>query len=82
MVKVGDNIKFLKEPDLKESVEVCVRDLVHFDTFEDMIGIMAVDKLGFVGETKESVLRAYRSFYSEEDEAKYGVLAIRVCLEN
>ena len=36
IIKIGDTIKFLKEPELEESFEVKVVDLLRYDSFEDM----------------------------------------------
>lgn len=35
-IKVGDTIKFLKEPELKESFKVKVVELLRYDSFEDL----------------------------------------------
>ena len=80
LIQVGDLIKFFKEPFLREAIVVKVEGLICFGSFEEMADAVEFDKLGFDGETRESVLATYRTFYSREDEKKYGVLAIKVAV--
>lgn len=78
MIGVGDVIVFKKEPDLTESLQTIVEDLIYFDTFSEMINTLPLDKIGFAGDSKQNVEDVYHSFYSELEELKYGVVAIKV----
>jgi len=77
-VKVGDIIIFKKEPELKEEIQAIVEDLVYFKSFEELTNTLPLEKVGFVTETKQKVQDIYHSFYSPEEEQKYGVVAIKV----
>ena len=43
-----------------------------------MINTLPPVKVGFDTETKQEIEDIYHQFYSDEDEAKFGVLAIKV----
>lgn len=78
LIDVGDIIVFKREPELEESMQTIVKDLVYFDSFQQMSETLPLAKIGFENETMEEVIGIYHQFYTEEDEAKYGVLAIKV----
>ena len=78
LIDVGDVITFKREPELSESFNAVVKDLVYFDSFEEMANTLPLPKVGFETETPDEVVAVYHQFYSTEDEAKYGVVAIKV----
>ena len=78
LIDVGDVITFKREPELKESFNAVVKDLVYFDSFEEMANTLPLQKVGFLTETQDEVVDIYHQFYSIEDEKKYGVVAIKV----
>ena len=68
-IKLGDKIKFLKEPDLNESFEAQVIGL-----FKDYDISILSDK----SMTKEELISVLEQFYTKEKQEKYGVLGIRI----
>lgn len=78
MIDVGDVLIFKKEPDLKETLKTIVKDLVYFKSFNEMVNTLPMDKIGFDNNTKDEIESIYYSFYSVDDELKYGVVAIKV----
>ena len=78
LIDVGDVITFKREPELKDSFNAIVKDLVYFDSFEEMANTLPLQKVGFETETPNEVVDIYHQFYSIEDENKYGVVAIKV----
>jgi len=78
LIKVGDKIKFRKEPELKECVMVSVKDLILFNSFLEMAQCLPNEKIGFNGYTPEEIADVYHKFYSSTDEEKFGVLAILI----
>lgn len=79
-IDVGDVLIFKKEPELSESLETIVADLIYFDSFKEMIETLPLEKVGFENQRPEEVEEVYHSFYSVQDEKKYGVVAIKVKL--
>ena len=77
-IKVGDTIKFLKEPELKESFEVKVVELLRYDSFEDLFKDYDISVLADKSMTKEELLKALETFYTKEKQQEYGVLGIRI----
>lgn len=77
-VKLGDTIKFLKEPNLKESFKAKVIGLLKYNTFEDMFKDFDISILADKSMTKEELLKALEKFYSEDKQKEYGVLGIRI----
>ena len=78
LINVGDVIIFKKEPELEESIQTFVEDLIYFKSFSEMINTLPLSKVGFDNETKQEVEDIYHQFYSNDDEYKYGVLAIKI----
>ena len=76
-IKVGDTIKFLKEPLLTESFKVEVIELLRYNCFEDMINDFDISTLADKSMTKEELISTLESFYPKEKQKKYGVLGIR-----
>ena len=77
-IKIGDTIKFLKEPDLNESFNVKVIGLLRYNTFEDMFKDFDISILSDNSMTKEKLIDVLEKFYPKEKQEKYGVLGIRI----
>ncbi len=78
-LKIDDEIVFSKLPDLKEQLRVRVVKLEHFPTFREMIETHPVEMFGADRfESVDDVLGAVRGIYSEDEERKFGTLAIHV----
>ncbi len=82
IIDVGDLIEFKKEPELSETLLTEVKDLVYFESFEEMAKTLPLEKIGFENETIQETIDVYHQFYSVEDEQKYGVVAIKVQVFN
>lgn len=82
LVKVGDDIEFSKLPAFEENILVKV---VKLDKFEDFNSLLEKypDKLGLSRfKSKDEWVNKIREIYSQEEEEKYGVLAIHIQLIN
>lgn len=78
-VCIGDTIEFSLIDDPTQHINVVVEDLHHFATFKDLCYAFPPQEYG--SESAEEYSFMYQ-YYSKEDEAKYGVLGIRVkCAE-
>lgn len=77
-IKLGDKIKFLKEPDLNESFEAQVIGLLRYNSFEEMFKDYDVSILSDKSMTKEELISVLEQFYTKEKQEKYGVLGIRI----
>ena len=77
-IKVGDTIKFLKEPELKESFEVKVVELLRYDSFEELFNDYDISVLADKSMTKEELLKVLETFYTKEKQKEYGVLGIKI----
>lgn len=74
LVKVGDEIEFLKLPSLDERMLVDVIGLRQFGTFRETAL--------FYGEDPEAFVEGSYFVYSREDEAMHGSLAIQIKVKN
>lgn len=79
-IKLGDKIKFIKEPDLIESFEVKVVGLLRYNSFEDMFKDYDISILSDKSMSKEELISALEQFYTKEKQKKYGILGIRIDL--
>lgn len=77
-IKLGDKIKFLKEPDLNESFEAKVIGLLRYNSFEEMFKDYDISILSDKSMTKEELISVLEQFYTKEKQEKYGVLGIRI----
>ena len=77
-IKIGDTIKFLKEPDLNESFNSKVTGLLRYSSFEDMFKDFDISILSDKSMTKEELIGVLEQFYTKEKQEQYGVLGIRI----
>lgn len=77
-IKIGDIIKFLKEPELNESFKTKVVELLRYKSFEDMFKDFDISVLADKSMTKEELINVLEQFYTKEKQEEYGVLGIRI----
>ena len=77
-IKIGDTIKFLREPDFTESFDARVTGLLRYNSFSDMFKDFDVSILADKSITKEELLNVLEQFYTDEMQKQYGVLGIRI----
>lgn len=78
IIDVGDVIVFKKEPELSETINTIVKDLIYFESFDEMASTLPLEKVGFENQPLDEVVAIYHQFYTKEDESKYGIVAIKV----
>ena len=79
-IKIGDKIKFLKEPSLDESFVSTVVNLYHFDSFEELFKHFDISSLADKSMTKEMLTSDLEKFYTKEKQREYGVVGIEITL--
>ena len=77
-IKLGDTIKFLKEPELSESFNAKVTGLLRYNSFKDMFKDFDISILSDKSMTKEEIIKVLEQFYTKEKQEQYGVLGIRI----
>jgi ASC-1-like (ASCH) protein len=77
-IKIGDTIKFLKEPDLKESFKTKVVGLYRYNSFEDLFKDFDISILSDKSMSKEELIDVLEQFYTKEKQEQYGVLGIKI----
>ena len=77
-IKLGDTIKFLKEPELSESFNAKVTGLLRYNSFKDMFKDFDISILSDKSMTKEELIKVLEQFYTIEKQEQYGVLGIRI----
>lgn len=77
-IKVGEIIKFMKEPELNESFNAKVIQLLIYDSFESMFNDFDIDILSDKSMTKKELINTLEQFYTKEKQEQYGVLGIRI----
>lgn len=78
IINLGDEIEFLKEPELTEKMKVKVIGLLRYNTFTDLFNDFNIDDLADTSMTKEELLNVLQEFYTTEKQNQYGVLGIRI----
>lgn len=76
LIQLGDQILFRDMANLDKTIVMRVDGLLRYATFSAMFSDFPATFFG--GESKSALEEQIYSFYSKEDEAKYGVLGIRI----
>ncbi len=75
---IGDEIKFIKEPEHKKSVSAKIKNIFLFKDFEEMADEIDKAKLGFANSSNEEMISTYYSIYEREKVEKYGVAIFEI----
>lgn len=75
-IEPGDEIEFIQTEEPHNVIRTKVTGLLKYPTFKQLF--TENDPKLFGGDTAENLLIEIKQFYSDEDEAKYGVLGIRL----
>lgn len=80
-ISLGDKIRFHKDHGaLEEYFDATVIGLLRYNTFEELFKDHDIILLADKSLTKEELLKVLEEFYPKEEQAKYGVLGIRIKL--
>lgn len=77
-IQIGDIIEFTKSEDEKFKAEVV--GLLRYDSFADLFEDFDISILADSSMTKQELLEVLGEFYSEEKQAEFGVIGIRIKL--
>lgn len=78
-ISLGDKIRFHRDPGaLEEFFDTKVIGLLRYNTFEELFKDHDITLLADKSLTKEKLLTVLEEFYPKEEQAKYGVLGIRI----
>ncbi len=75
-LKVGDTLVFLKRPLDDEEIRAKVTFLDYYDNFNELVKHYEMKRLYLESYTKEMWIHEMERFYTEEEQTKYGVVAI------
>lgn len=75
-IQLGDTLIFRRASELEETLETRVVGLLHYSTFSDLLNDFPSEMFGMAD--RAELERLLDSFYTREDEAKYGVVGIRI----
>ena len=77
-IQLGDIIEFAKSDDEKFKAEVV--GLLRYDSFADLFEDFDISILANASMTKQELLEVLGEFYTEEKQAEFGVIGIRIKL--
>ena len=75
-IQLGDIIEFAKSEDEKFKAEVI--GLLRYNSFADLFEDFDISILADSSMTKQELLEALGEFYTEEKQAEFGVIGIRI----
>jgi ASC-1-like (ASCH) protein len=78
MIRLGDEVEFSKASNPEEKINMQVTGLLIYKTFAELVQDMPATYLGYSELDKEYLKKSMYEIYSPEDEAKYGVLGIKL----
>lgn len=79
-INIGDFIEFKQNDNLTETILTKVKALYRYAAFESLFSDFPASYFG--GNSKEELLNEIHQFYSAEEEEKFGVIGIKIELEN
>lgn len=80
MLKVDDQIEFQCLPDLNKKITANIVELLKYKNFTELFGKLPIEDFG--EKNKEKFLSKINTIYSQEDQAKYSVIGIRIELSH
>lgn len=75
-ISIGDQIIFSENDKPENSVTTVVKGLLRYQTFKELFADHDPELFG--EESRDFLLTQIKSFYSDEDEQKYGVVGVRL----
>ncbi len=75
-INLGDQIEFSCADDATKKVLTNVKALYRYNFFNDLFTDFSAEYFG--GSSKDALLKEIEVFYSKEEQAKYGVLGIKI----
>lgn len=79
-LQLGDTVEFASASDLSRVVRTEIVGLIRYKTFAELVEDFPAAYLGYDESEKEYLKTRMYKIYTKEEEAKYGVLGIRVRL--
>ena len=76
LIRLGDEIEFSENDKPETKVSARVIGLLRYQSFKDLF--RDHEPALFGGEDRAFLLNEIKSFYSDEDEQKYGVVGVRI----
>lgn len=77
-INLGDTIIFHKLSNLEETFKARVIGLIRYNCFDNLLKDFDISLLADKSISKEELINALESFYSKEEQDKYGLLGIRI----
>jgi ASC-1-like (ASCH) protein len=75
-ISIDDHIVFSENENPENTVTTVVKGLLRYQTFKELFADH--DPLLFGEDSRDFLLTQIKSFYSDEDEQKYGVIGVRL----
>jgi ASC-1-like (ASCH) protein len=75
-ISIGDQVVFSENEKPENTVTAVVKGLLRYQTFKELFADH--DPALFGEESRDFLLTQIKSFYSDEDEQKYGVVGVRL----
>lgn len=77
-IKIGDLIEFTRVPEQNQVLIVQVMGIRKFATFKEMYQEIPFEDFGCKGWTLDEMLKGIYEIYSEEQEMKWGTVALTI----
>ena len=75
-ISIGDQIVFSENENPENTVTTVVKGLLRYQTFKELFADHEPSLFG--EDSRDFLLTQIKSFYSDEDEQKYGVVGVRL----
>ena len=75
-INIGDHIEFISIRNPSKKILTKVKALYRYGSFKDLFSDLPSDYFGSISKTE--LIREIKTFYSEDEERKYGVIGIKI----
>jgi len=80
-LRIGEQIEFSKQPELREKILVEIIELRKFPDFVSLLNEYSLSEMGFAETiSQKDFLQTFYQYYTPEEEKMFGVIAIKVKL--
>ena len=75
-INIGDQIEFYCNDEPKKRVTTKVKALYRYESFKDLFSDFPPEYFG--SNSKDELIKEIETFYSKEEQKKYGVIGIKI----
>ncbi len=77
-IRAGDEIVFMKRPDLEERLPMIVLERQHFNDVQRLLDMIPLSELGYEGRTELEFIQQFMTHYRPDEVINHGIVALKL----